>query len=117
MKKSKVSFTCSIVHPFYLLIFSASVSASTAHSGQVLELGLSGSFTHDLTVLTEQGRCVYSHISVAALACVSPFSTSRTRNAALLSDTISIVLYKGHADLSFCRDFHYFTDSPIDRNF
>lgn len=41
-----------------LLVLSASVSASTAQSGQDLELGLSGSFTHDLTVLTEHGRRV-----------------------------------------------------------
>lgn len=56
---------------YSLWVRSASVSAFIAQSGQVLELGFSGSFTHDLTVLTEQGRRVYSHMSLAAAACVS----------------------------------------------
>ncbi|MDM5172022.1 hypothetical protein QT329_29700 (plasmid) [Escherichia coli] len=54
--------TCVINYSFS----NAIVNAFTAQSGQVRELGLSGSLTHDFIALTEQGRIVCMQINSAA---------------------------------------------------
>lgn len=47
-------------------------NALTAQSGQLRELGLSGSLSQERTVRTEHGRWVYSQIKAALSAWVNP---------------------------------------------
>lgn len=100
----------------YSLAFSAPLSASTAHSGHVRALGLPGSFTHERTVLTEQGRRVYSQIRNAAPACVRPFSASSARNRVRLSGRFMDCIFpNNHLDFTRCRNLHQAAELDVNR--